>query len=100
MPADGPCAASTTKPWNGPPRTASRSTSTPTAPTAVTRPPLRVPDKVAMDDRRSAADGRLLCRAGGLYGGDMETFEGRILVNDGGGAWVEVPGDVVAALGG
>ncbi|TCC03709.1 YdeI/OmpD-associated family protein [Kribbella soli] len=30
----------------------------------------------------------------------METFEARILVNDGGGAWVEVPGDVVAALGG
>ncbi|MET9268786.1 YdeI/OmpD-associated family protein [Kribbella sp. NPDC003557] len=30
----------------------------------------------------------------------METFEGRIVVNDGGGAWVEVPGDVVAALGG
>ncbi|WP_329006032.1 YdeI/OmpD-associated family protein [Kribbella sp. NBC_00709] len=30
----------------------------------------------------------------------METFEGRITVNDGGGAWVEVPGEVVAALGG
>ncbi|MFC6160575.1 YdeI/OmpD-associated family protein [Kribbella jiaozuonensis] len=30
----------------------------------------------------------------------METFEGTILVNDGGGAWVEVPGEVVAALGG
>lgn len=30
----------------------------------------------------------------------METFEGRIVVNDGGGAWVEVPGDVIAALGG
>jgi Bacteriocin-protection, YdeI or OmpD-Associated/Domain of unknown function (DUF1905) len=30
----------------------------------------------------------------------METFEGRIVVNDGGGAWVEVPGDVLAALGG
>jgi hypothetical protein len=30
----------------------------------------------------------------------METFEGRIVVNDGGGAWVEVPGEVVAALGG
>jgi hypothetical protein len=30
----------------------------------------------------------------------METFEGRIVVNDGGGAWVEVPSSVVAALGG
>jgi hypothetical protein len=30
----------------------------------------------------------------------METFEGRIVVNDGGGAWVEVPGEVIAALGG
>ncbi|TCC27554.1 YdeI/OmpD-associated family protein [Kribbella speibonae] len=30
----------------------------------------------------------------------METFEGRVVVNDGGGAWVEVPGAVVAALGG
>jgi hypothetical protein len=30
----------------------------------------------------------------------METFEATIVVNDGGGAWVEVPGDVVAALGG
>lgn len=30
----------------------------------------------------------------------METFEGRILVGDGGGAWVEVPGEVAAALGG
>lgn len=30
----------------------------------------------------------------------METFDGRITVNDGGGAWVEVPGQVVAALGG
>jgi len=30
----------------------------------------------------------------------MKTFEGRIVVNDGGGAWVEVPGEVVAALGG
>ncbi|NIK62218.1 YdeI/OmpD-associated family protein [Kribbella shirazensis] len=30
----------------------------------------------------------------------METFEGRIVVNEGGGAWVEVPGEVVAALGG
>ena len=30
----------------------------------------------------------------------METFEGSIVVNDGGGAWVEVPGDVIAALGG
>ncbi|WP_327640336.1 YdeI/OmpD-associated family protein [Kribbella sp. NBC_00482] len=30
----------------------------------------------------------------------METFEGRVVVNDGGGAWVEVPGEVVAALGG
>jgi hypothetical protein len=30
----------------------------------------------------------------------MATFEGRIVVNEGGGAWVEVPGDVVAALGG
>lgn len=30
----------------------------------------------------------------------METFEGTIVVNDGGGAWVEVPGDVIAALGG
>jgi hypothetical protein len=32
--------------------------------------------------------------------GGMETFEGRISVNDGGGAWVEVPGEVIAALGG
>lgn len=32
--------------------------------------------------------------------GRVETFEGRIVVNDGGGAWVEVPGDVIAALGG
>ncbi|RZT28253.1 uncharacterized protein DUF1905 [Kribbella sp. VKM Ac-2569] len=30
----------------------------------------------------------------------METFEAAIVVNDGGGSWVEVPGDVVAALGG
>ena len=30
----------------------------------------------------------------------METFEGTIVVNDGGGAWVEVPGEVIAALGG
>ncbi len=30
----------------------------------------------------------------------METFEGVIEVGDGGGAWVEVPGAVVAALGG
>lgn len=30
----------------------------------------------------------------------METFDGRITVDDGGGAWVEVPGQVVAALGG
>ncbi|WP_328523766.1 YdeI/OmpD-associated family protein [Kribbella sp. NBC_00359] len=30
----------------------------------------------------------------------METFEGSIVVNDGGGGWVEVPGEVVAALGG
>ena len=30
----------------------------------------------------------------------METFEGRIVVNEGGGAWVEVPGEVVGALGG
>ncbi|GAA1592181.1 hypothetical protein GCM10009804_55620 [Kribbella hippodromi] len=30
----------------------------------------------------------------------METFEGTIEVGDGGGAWVEVPGEVVAALGG
>jgi hypothetical protein len=30
----------------------------------------------------------------------METFEANIVVNDGGGAWVEVPGEVVAALGG
>ncbi|MFG1906325.1 YdeI/OmpD-associated family protein [Kribbella sp. NPDC048928] len=30
----------------------------------------------------------------------METFDGRIVVNAGGGAWVEVPGEVVAALGG
>ncbi|NUR96680.1 MAG: DUF1905 domain-containing protein [Kribbellaceae bacterium] len=30
----------------------------------------------------------------------METFEGRIVVNDGGGAWVEVPDEVIAALGG
>jgi hypothetical protein len=30
----------------------------------------------------------------------METFEATIVVNDGGGAWVEVPGEVIAALGG
>ncbi|MER7244111.1 YdeI/OmpD-associated family protein [Kribbella sp. NPDC000426] len=30
----------------------------------------------------------------------METFEGRVVVNDGGGAWVEVPAEVVVALGG
>ena len=30
----------------------------------------------------------------------METFEGRVVVNEGGGAWVEVPSGVVAALGG
>jgi bacteriocin resistance YdeI/OmpD-like protein/uncharacterized protein DUF1905 len=30
----------------------------------------------------------------------METFEGTIVVNDGGGAWVEVPGEVIARLGG
>jgi hypothetical protein len=30
----------------------------------------------------------------------METFEGTVVVNDGGGAWVEVPGHVIAALGG
>jgi hypothetical protein len=30
----------------------------------------------------------------------METFEGTVVVNDGGGAWVEVPGKVIAALGG
>jgi len=30
----------------------------------------------------------------------METFEGKITLNDGGGAWVEVPDDVIAALGG
>ncbi len=30
----------------------------------------------------------------------METFEGKIVVNDGGGAWVEVPGEVIAAVGG
>ncbi|TCO16821.1 uncharacterized protein DUF1905 [Kribbella steppae] len=30
----------------------------------------------------------------------METFEGIVVVNDGGGAWVEVPGEVIAALGG
>ncbi|GAA1157304.1 hypothetical protein GCM10009630_64330 [Kribbella jejuensis] len=30
----------------------------------------------------------------------METFESRIRVNDGGGAWVEVPPDVITALGG
>ncbi|GAB2652597.1 YdeI/OmpD-associated family protein [Kribbella swartbergensis] len=30
----------------------------------------------------------------------METFEGTVVVNDGGGAWVEVPGEVVVALGG
>ena len=30
----------------------------------------------------------------------METFEGTIVVNDGGGAWVEVPGEVIAGLGG
>ncbi|MEU4196190.1 YdeI/OmpD-associated family protein [Kribbella sp. NPDC026611] len=30
----------------------------------------------------------------------METFDGLIVVNDGGGAWVEVPAEVVSALGG
>ena len=30
----------------------------------------------------------------------METFEGTVVVNDGGGAWVEVPSEVIAALGG
>jgi hypothetical protein len=30
----------------------------------------------------------------------METFEGTIVVNDGGGAWVEVPGEVIDGLGG
>ncbi|MEU4608431.1 YdeI/OmpD-associated family protein [Kribbella sp. NPDC023972] len=30
----------------------------------------------------------------------METFEATIVMNDGGGAWVEVPDEVVAALGG
>jgi hypothetical protein len=30
----------------------------------------------------------------------METFEAAIVVNDGGGAWVEVPGEVITALGG
>ncbi|MFI7064562.1 YdeI/OmpD-associated family protein [Kribbella sp. NPDC050124] len=30
----------------------------------------------------------------------METFVGTVVVNDGGGAWVEVPGEVIAALGG
>ncbi|MFF0344892.1 YdeI/OmpD-associated family protein [Kribbella sp. NPDC004875] len=30
----------------------------------------------------------------------MKTFEGRIVVNDGGGAWVEVPAEVATALGG
>ena len=30
----------------------------------------------------------------------METFEGTIVVNDGGGAWVEVPEAVIAGLGG
>jgi hypothetical protein len=30
----------------------------------------------------------------------METFGGKITLNDGGGAWVEVPEEVVAALGG
>jgi hypothetical protein len=30
----------------------------------------------------------------------MVSFEGRIVVNEGGGAWVEVPAAVVAALGG
>ena len=30
----------------------------------------------------------------------METFEGTVVVKDGGGAWVEVPGEVIAALGG
>lgn len=30
----------------------------------------------------------------------METFEATIVVNDGGGAWAEVPGEVIAALGG
>jgi hypothetical protein len=30
----------------------------------------------------------------------METFEGKITLNDGGGAWVEVQEEVVAALGG
>ncbi|MFF1818503.1 YdeI/OmpD-associated family protein [Kribbella sp. NPDC058245] len=30
----------------------------------------------------------------------METFDGVIVVGDGGGAWVEVPGEVIAGLGG
>ncbi|TCO46817.1 bacteriocin resistance YdeI/OmpD-like protein [Kribbella antiqua] len=30
----------------------------------------------------------------------METFEGTVSVNPGGGAWVEVPGEVIDALGG
>jgi hypothetical protein len=30
----------------------------------------------------------------------METFEATIVMNDGGGAWVEVPGEVIAGLGG
>jgi hypothetical protein len=30
----------------------------------------------------------------------MEAFEGRIVANEGGGAWVEVPAEVAAALGG
>ncbi|MFI5729546.1 YdeI/OmpD-associated family protein [Kribbella sp. NPDC051587] len=30
----------------------------------------------------------------------METFDGVIVVEDGGGAWVEVPGEVIAGLGG
>ncbi|MEV0285389.1 MULTISPECIES: YdeI/OmpD-associated family protein [unclassified Kribbella] len=30
----------------------------------------------------------------------MEMFVGTVVVNDGGGAWVEVPGEVIAALGG
>jgi hypothetical protein len=30
----------------------------------------------------------------------METFKGTITLNDGGGAWVEVPEEVVSALGG
>ena len=29
----------------------------------------------------------------------VQTFEGTILLNDGGGAWVEVPGEGIAALG-